>query len=72
MDRQRQEIFLFSTPPRLALGPNQPPARWLPGAVSPELKLTGREADNSPPSSAEVKNDGTTPPLLHTSSWHGA
>jgi hypothetical protein len=25
-----------------------------------------------PPSSSGVKNDGETPPLPHTSSWHGA
>jgi hypothetical protein len=30
------------------------------------------EADHSPSSSAEVKNGGTIPPLLHTSSWCGA
>jgi hypothetical protein len=28
------------------------------------------EADHSPPSAAEVKNDGAIPPLLHTHSWH--
>jgi hypothetical protein len=32
----------------------------------------GREADHSPPSSADVKNGRVIPPLLHTSSWHGA
>jgi hypothetical protein len=28
-----------------------------------------READHSPPSSAEVKNDGAIPPLPHMSPW---
>jgi hypothetical protein len=28
----------------------------IPGAPSPRLKLPGREADHSPPSSVEVKN----------------
>jgi hypothetical protein len=30
------------------------------------------EADYSSPSSAEVKNSGAVPPLLHMSSWHSA
>jgi hypothetical protein len=32
----------------------------------------GREADHSPPTSAEVKKYGSIPPLPHTSSWHSA
>jgi hypothetical protein len=32
----------------------------------------GREADHSPTSSAEVKNDEAIPSLLHTFLWHGA
>jgi hypothetical protein len=32
----------------------------------------GREADHSPASSAEVKNGGAIPPLLHMSSLRGA
>jgi hypothetical protein len=43
-------IFLFTTASRMALGPTQPPIQWVPGALS-----LGREAENSPPSSAEVK-----------------
>jgi hypothetical protein len=32
----------------------------------PGSKVAGREADHSPPSSAELKNDGAIPPLaLH-------
>jgi hypothetical protein len=31
----------------------------------------GREADNSPPSNAEIKNSGAIAPLPHTSSWRG-
>jgi hypothetical protein len=30
------------------------------------------EADQSPPSTAEVKNGGAIPPLYHTSSWPSA
>jgi hypothetical protein len=40
---------------RTALGPTQPPIRWLPRSLSLGVKRPGREADNSPPSSAEIK-----------------
>jgi hypothetical protein len=40
---------------RTALGPTQPPVHWVPGALSLGVKWPGREADHSPPSSAEVK-----------------
>jgi len=33
-----------------------PPIQWVPGALSLGVKRSGREADHSPPSSAEVKN----------------
>jgi hypothetical protein len=46
---------LFSTSSRLALGPTQPPIQWVPGVLSPGVKRQGREADHSPPTSAEVK-----------------
>jgi hypothetical protein len=49
-------IFLLNTASRTVLGPSQPPIQWLPGALSLGLKQPGREADHSPPSSAEVKN----------------
>jgi hypothetical protein len=48
-------VFLFTTASRTALGPTQPPIQWVPGALSLEVKQPGREADHSPPSSAEVK-----------------
>jgi hypothetical protein len=48
-------IFLFTTASRTALGPTQPPIQWVPGALSLGVKRSGREADHSPPSSAEVK-----------------
>jgi hypothetical protein len=40
---------------RPALEPTQPPIQWVLGALSLEIKRPGREADHSPPSSAEVK-----------------
>jgi hypothetical protein len=65
--RQWQEIFLYSTASRPALGPTQPPIYSVPKAFSPGLKLSGAEADHSPPSSAEAKNEAIYP-LHHTSS----
>jgi hypothetical protein len=38
-----------------AVGSTQPPIQWVPGAFSLKVKRPGREADQSPPSSAEVK-----------------
>jgi hypothetical protein len=51
----RGKNFHFSTLSRSALGPTQPPIQWVPGAFSPGLKRLGREADHSPPASADVK-----------------
>jgi hypothetical protein len=48
-------IFIFTTASRTALGPTQPPIRWVPEALSLGVKRPGREADHSPPSSAEAK-----------------
>jgi hypothetical protein len=56
------DIPLF-TASRLTPGTTQPPIQWVPGAFSPGVKRQGREADHSPPSSAEVKKDGAIPPL---------
>jgi hypothetical protein len=41
---------------RQALEPTQPPIRCVAGALSPWGKQSGREADHSPPSDAELKN----------------
>jgi hypothetical protein len=46
---------IFSTSSRPALGSTQPPIQWVPGALSLGIKRPGREADHSPPASAEVK-----------------
>jgi hypothetical protein len=39
------------------LGPTQLPIQWVPGALSPGVKRLGREADHSPPTSAEVNKN---------------
>jgi hypothetical protein len=48
-------IFLFTTASRMALEPTQPPIQWVIWALSLGVKQPGREADNSPLSTAEVK-----------------
>jgi hypothetical protein len=62
---QGQKIFLFSMKSRLALGPTQPPIRWILGTLSSGVKHLGHEADHLPPSSAQIKNGGAMLPLLH-------
>jgi hypothetical protein len=46
--------------------------QWVPGAVSPRIKRQGGEADNFPPSTAELKNNADMYPLSHTSLGCGA
>jgi len=41
----------------MALGPTQPPIQWKQGALSLGIKRPRCEADHSPPSSAELKNE---------------
>jgi hypothetical protein len=53
--RRSLGIFLFTTAFRTALGPTRPPIQWVPGALCLGVKRPGREADQSPTSSAEVK-----------------
>jgi hypothetical protein len=50
----RVKNFLFPTS-RAAPRPTQPPIQWVPGALSPGVKRQRREADHSPPVSAETK-----------------
>jgi hypothetical protein len=47
---------LLVTASRPSLGPTQPPIQWAPWVSSLRVKQSEREADHSPPSSAEVKN----------------
>jgi hypothetical protein len=44
-----------------------PPSQWVLGALSPEIKRLGREADHSPPTGAEAKKTWiytSTPPYV--------
>jgi hypothetical protein len=54
--RQGPGIFLFTTVYRQALGPTQSPIQWVPGTLSLGVKRPRHEANNSPSSTAEVKN----------------
>jgi hypothetical protein len=63
-------FFSSQLPDRLWGLPNL--IQRVPVAISPGVKWPGSGADHSPPSSAEVKNNGPIPPLPHMSSWHSA
>jgi hypothetical protein len=66
-------IFLFTTTSRTAVVPTQTPIQWVPGALSLEVKRQVREADHSPPSSAEVEECVELYfHSLNTPSWRGA
>jgi hypothetical protein len=51
-------IFSLASVSRPVLGSTQPPVQWVPGGPFPGGKARlGRDADHSPPSSAEVVNE---------------
>jgi hypothetical protein len=53
-----ERIFPLISVSRLALGPTELHVQWVPGVRSPGGKTqSGRDADYSPPSSAEVMNE---------------
>jgi len=52
---EAQEYFTFII--NCLICSTQPPVQWVAGVLNPGVKRAGREADHSPPSSAEVKND---------------
>jgi hypothetical protein len=64
-----RDPFLFAMAFRASLGPNQPPIKWVPGALSSEVKRPGSVDDHSPSSSAEIKKAwsyiSTSPIRLH-------
>jgi hypothetical protein len=51
----RGEVFLLSTSSTPVLGPTQPPIQWGTEDLSLVVKRLRREADHSPPTSAEIK-----------------
>lgn len=60
-----QEIFLFSTVSRRALGSTQTDIQWVPGALSIAIKWQVHEAAQSPPSSTDITNGVSIPPFPH-------
>jgi hypothetical protein len=67
-------FLLFATASRPAPEFIQPPVQWVLEALKPGVKRPAREADHSPPSSAEVKNAWSytfTPSIrLHSAVFH--
>jgi hypothetical protein len=49
-----------------------PSIQWVPGELSPEVKRPVREADDSPPSSAKIKNKWIYTSTPHMPSWRNA
>jgi hypothetical protein len=52
-----ERIFPIVSVFRPALGPTQLPCQSVPGSFPGAKARSGRDADHSPPSSAEVKNE---------------
>jgi hypothetical protein len=68
--QRRDFFFIFATAFRSALRPSVSPIQWVRGGglFPPGVKLPGREAGHSPPSSANVKNAwscSSTPQRVH-------
>jgi hypothetical protein len=49
-----KRFFLYATGLRPTFGLNKPPIQWVLGALLSGVMRLGREANHSPPSSAEV------------------
>jgi hypothetical protein len=65
-------FFLFATASRTALGAVHPPVQWVPGVLSPGIKLPGCEPDHSLPPSAEDRYAWCPASTSPTSSWRGS
>jgi hypothetical protein len=70
--QQGQYIFLCSISPRPAMRLNQLPIQLGTSGCYPAVKRAVREAQHSPPPTAEAKNSGAILLLPHNSSWRGA
>jgi hypothetical protein len=66
----RGKIFCLLHSVQTDSGADPAPNTMGAGALSPEVKQPGREANHSPPSDSEVKNGGAVPPLPER--LHGA
>jgi hypothetical protein len=64
--------MFYSASSRPAVRPTQPLIQWVPRSPFVGVKLTGRKAGNSIPSTAEAKNGGAIPPLPHMPLRRGA
>jgi hypothetical protein len=71
--RQRQKDLSSVSVCRSPLGPIQPPTQWVPGSFPDGKARPRRDADHSPPSSAEVMNEQElyllSPLRLHRVLW---
>jgi hypothetical protein len=70
-DSRQVQYFSFATASRPPLGPKLPSVQWIPGVLSPGVKRSKREADHSPPSSAEASFiwSFTLMPLCSSVGW---
>jgi hypothetical protein len=57
------DIFIFATASRPAPGLSRPSIQRVPGKITPGVRWPGSETDHLPPTSAEVKNTRSIPPL---------
>jgi len=57
-------------PPDRLWSPNPPPIQWVRGSFPGGVESPGREADNSPPSCAEVKNEWNSTSASPIKIWH--
>jgi len=64
-------FLAFSNTTTPARGPTQLPVQWVLRDVFSWVKGLGREADHSPPSSAEVKNEWSSEKSLKMKNSHG-
>jgi hypothetical protein len=65
-----RDFFLFATTSRSALGTTQPPIQWVTRFLSPGVKRPVREADHSPPTTAEAESIYTSNSPYVFTAWY--